>query len=232
MSHRGSVVLRVVVAALLALSLGVIAGCAPDEPDDPAPVDPAPTPTPVPNDVEEPDLPTSIDVTAEYIRDQDGEVLLAIDDLPDEVYPDPDTSFGGPTRFTNAVLSDDGRWIAIGSVGVAHGYGSLFDVAEEEHHYVAFQFEGEIGPYSWSPDDRFALFIVRTPAPTELLKIVDREDIGEYIEDTGFVAEVEREAGMEPPFAYEPTEWRDADTLCFEFEGEEYCVDAATGELQ
>ncbi len=233
MAYHRSPAIRIALALLLAISLGGFAACAPDDPDpiDPAPVEPTPTPPPD-DDVEEPDLPTSIDTSTEDIRDQDGEVLLAIDDLPDEIRPDEDASFGGPTRFTNAVLSDDGRWIAIGSAGVAHGYGSLYDVVEQEHHYVAFQFEGEVAPYSWSPDDRFALFLVRSPAPIQSLKVVDRDDIQEFVEDTGFVVEVDREGDLEPPFSYEPTEWRDPHTLCFEFEGDEYCVDVGTQELQ
>ena len=234
MSKHRSFVVRIVFTVLLVMSLGAVTACAPDDPLEPIPVDPTPTPTPEPDpdDGPEPELPASIETSAESIRDQDDEVLLHIDELPDEVSPDGETSFGGPTRFTNAVLSDDGRWIAIGTVGTSHGYAFLYDVVAEEHHVVAFQFGGEIGPYSWSPDDRFALFVVHSPAPTETLKIVDRDDIGEYAEDTGFRVEVDREQELEPPFSYEPTEWRDPHTLCFELDGTEYCVDAATRELQ
>jgi hypothetical protein len=182
------------------------------------------------DDVDEPapDVPTAVDVRDEQLTDQDGNVLLSIEELPDNVQPDPDTEFGGPTHFTDAVLSDDGTWIAIGSAGVAHSYGWLYDVAAGEHHFVAFQFEGSVTAHSWSPDDRFALFSIGTPAETGLLKVVDRDEVQPYAADTGFVVEVDAEEGMEPPFAYEVTEWQEPHTLCFELEGTPYCVDADT----
>jgi putative cell wall-binding protein len=182
--------------------------------------------------VSDPALPTSIDVTAEQITDQDGNVLLTIDELPDNVQPDPDTEVGGPTQLNDAVLSGDRAWIAIGSAGVAHGYGWLHDIAADETHFVAFQFEGSVEALNWSPDDRFALFSIGSPAEIGLLKVVDRDDIQPYAETTGFVVEVDEEAELEPPYAYELVEWRAPHTLCFEFEGTPGCVDAATGEPQ
>ncbi len=236
-SRRTLIVAVAVVVALLIAGLFFLATQSEPEfepqpeliPDIPDPdVEPDPDQAPEP----ETELPSEIEVTAEEIRDQDGELLLHITDLPDEVEPDADSSFGGPTRFTNAVLSVDGSWIAIGAAGDAHGYGFLYDVPAEEHHLVAFQFGGEVGPHSWSPDDRFALFTLSSPAPAEFLKLVDREDIREYAIDTGFQVEVEQEEELAPPFEYEPTEWREPHDLCFRLAGVGYCVDAWTEEVQ
>jgi hypothetical protein len=184
-------------------------------------------PIPVP----EPDLPTSLVVTEDAIADQDGNVLLSAAVFPETVEPEPGTEFGGPTRFEDAVLSGDQRWIAIGTSGVAHSYGWLYDVVADQLHFVAFQFEGSLSADSWSPDERFALFTIGTPAGTGLLKIVDRGDVGPYPDDTGFVVEVEAEAGVEPPFAYEEPAWQAPHTLCFDFEGERSCVNADTREV-
>lgn len=175
-------------------------------------------------------LPTSIDVSDEQITDQDGRVLLTIDDLPDSVEPEPGAEFGGPTRLTDATLSEDGRWIAVGTTGAVHGYGWLHDVVADEPHLVDFAFGGSVRSHSWSPDDRYALFTISTPAGTELLKIVDRTDIQPYADDTGFVVKVDAEG--DPPFAYEFSAWQEPHTVCFEFEGTPFCVDAETREVQ
>lgn len=97
--------------------------------------------------------------------------------------------------------SADGAWLAIGSSGVAHGYGWLYELSTDEPHLVAFQFGGSVQSHSFSPDDRFALFTVATPAETQLLKVVDRGDVAGHASDTGFAVEVDEEG--EPPFAYE-----------------------------
>jgi hypothetical protein len=123
-----------------------------------------------------------------------------------------------------------GTWIAIGSAGVAHGYGSLHELETGAHHFVEFQFEGSVSAESWSPDDRFALFTIGTPAETALLSIVDREDVQPYTEDTGFVVVVDEEG--DPPFAYEATGWEGPHTLCFTFEDAPYCVDVETREVE
>ena len=182
------------------------------------------------DDVAEPDEPAAVEVSDEQITDAEGDVLLTIDDVPDNIQPEPDTEFGGPTHFTDAVLSDDGQWVAIGSAGAAHGYGSLYDLEAGEHHFAAFQYGGTVSADSWSPDDRFAAFTLGTPAETGLIKIVDRDDLQPHAAETGFVVEVDEEG--EPPFAYEPTEWQEPHTLCFDFYGTAYCVDADTGETE
>lgn len=179
----------------------------------------------------EPDEPTEVNVSDEQITDADGNVLVTIDELPDNVQPDPDTEFGGPTHFTDAELSGDGAWLAIGSAGAAHSYGWLYELDAGEHHFVAFQYGGSVSAHSWSPDGQFALFGIGSPAETGVLKLVDREDIQAYPADTGFDVEVDEEEGMDPPYAYDFTEWRDPHTMCFTFEGTPYCIDASTGQI-
>jgi hypothetical protein len=176
------------------------------------------------------DRPEDVEVTAEEIRGAHGEVLATIEEFPDNVQPDEDTEFGGPTHFTDAVLSDDGSWLAIGSAGVAHSYGWLYELGADDPQLVAFQYGGSLQAHSFSPDDRFALFTIGTPAETGLLKVVDREDIAEHASDTGFVVEVDEEG--DPPFAYEFDDWREPHILCFTFEGTSDCVDASTEELE
>lgn len=220
----------------------LLVGCAAGEsggpPAEPTPATPSPTEhervnLPHPDDpagggTPAPDVPTDVEVSEEEITDQEGNVLLTVASLPDSVQPAPDTEFGGPTHFTGVELSDDGAWLAIGSAGAVHSYGWLYDLVAEQHHLVAFQYGGSLDAHSWSPDDRFALFTIGTPAATELLKVVDRDDIRSHSRDTGFVVEVDQEG--DPPFAYEFTEWRNPHTLCFAFDGAPYCVDAGTPE--
>ncbi|MFW5973029.1 MAG: hypothetical protein ACOCTG_03475, partial [Bacteroidota bacterium] len=63
------------------------------------------------------------------------------------------------------------------------------------------------------------------------LKIVDRENVASYVDETGFTVRVPAEDEHEPPFGYSFQQWRAPHTLCFTFEQEAYCVDAASEEL-
>lgn len=175
--------------------------------------------------------PQRIDWDAEAVVDQDGDTLLSIEAFPDEVQVSEEASFGSSERFTGASLSPDERWMAITTVGSAHTFGWLYELDTEEKHPVDFQYGGSIDLGPWSPDANFIAFLAHSPAEITTIKLVDRREIGEYVDDTGFQIQIPEEENLSPPFAYEIEEWQAPHTLCFTLEGVQRCIDAETQEF-
>ena len=166
-----------------------------------------------------------------HVRTESGDTLLSIDSLPDTVRVSADAQFGSPDRFTGAALSPDSSWLALSLAGEVHAFGWLYDLSAETGSPVAFQYGGEVEFDSWSPDGRFATFVQRSPAPTSVIKLVDRQRIGSLISTTGRVIDVDAEETLDPPYAYRIDRWEAPHTLCFRLAGREYCMDVETHEI-
>lgn len=173
--------------------------------------------------------PTTISVSQESIIDQDGNMLLAIDNLPSQTQAEANTEFRGSINFTEAVLSPNGKYLAIGSSSSAHGYGWIYDVANQTTRLVALQTGGLVTPHSFSPDNDFVVFVLDSADNTKVMRVIDVRDNRESSLETGYQVEVDEEANLDSPYGYHIRQWQAPHTLCFTFEGTNYCMDAAIG---
>lgn len=167
----------------------------------------------------------SIDWDENEVRDQSGNVLLSAEDVPGSVAVSEEAEFGVAGPFTGVELSPDKSWIALTMSGAAHGSGWLYDIGDEELIPVAFQYGGGVEILEWSPDSQFMAFRIGTPAATEHILAVDRDNTDEeYVSEVGQQVEVNQQADLGPPFAYEFIRWESPRTLCFSFDGgDEVC---------
>lgn len=175
----------------------------------------------------EPEGVQSISFTEESILDQDETELVNQEDVPQSIAVSSDAEFGAAGSFTSAALSPDGDWIAFTTSGAAHGGGWLYEVESGQITPAAFQYGGSVEVLEWSPDGRYIVFAASTPAETDVLVLVDRDDLQTYVQDTSLSVSVSAEEGMSPPFSYDFLRWEAPHTLCFSFAGEEHCIDAA-----
>ncbi len=179
-----------------------------------------------PTDTDEPTV-TGITANEESITDQNGNTLVEVDNLPGGIQVSEDASFGASGAISGAQLSPDNEWIAFATRGAAHDAGWLYEVASEEVTPVAFQYGGGIEVVEWSPDAQFIAFQAGTPAPSEHIVLVDRTDIDGYVSEVSHQIEVDAQAGVNPPFAYEFNRWEEPHTICFTFEEQgEQCLEA------
>ncbi len=173
----------------------------------------------------------SVTVTDNEILDQSGTVLLSNDIAPGSMEVDEDVEFGVSGQFTSAALSPDSNLIAFTISGAAHGGGWIAKLEQGPEASnitpVAFQYGGSVEVIEWSPDSRFVVFSLSTPAPSELLWVVDSANLkAEYVSKIGQQIEVEEETETDPPFSYEFIRWESPHTLCFSFEDQdEQCTD-------
>lgn len=177
----------------------------------------------------EPDEPPveSIDWNEDTISDQDGNVLLSADNLPSSMEVSEEAEFGVAGSITSAQLSPDKEWIALSVSGAAHGAGWLYEITTGKVVPAAFQYGGGVEVIEWSPDGQFVAFRIGTPAATEHILGVNRDQTSGYVSEIGQQIEVEEQAGMNPPYAYEFIRWESPHTLCFSFnDGPEECREA------
>jgi len=172
-----------------------------------------------------------LEMSETEIAVQSGEQLLHIDDIPENISVDSDTEFGASARFTDAKSSAAGRWIAVTTVGVAHGAGWIFDVETGEIIPAAFQYGGSVSIGPWSDDSRYVVFIEEGPAPMHSLSIVDTESPGSTVGDTAHPIRVDAHSDAVPPeTTYTPIEW-DGNRLIFTVNGSRYSYHTTTGEV-
>lgn len=176
---------------------------------------------------EEPAELQSVSFTDENILNQDGEVLVNQEDVPQSMTVSPEAEFGAAGPFTSAELSPDGDWIAFTTSGVAHGGGWLYEVQSEEVTAAVFQYGGSVQALEWSPDGQYAVFLVSTPVPSDQLVLVDRDNFTTYVEDTSIPVSVSEAEDMNPPASYEFIRWEEPNTLCFSVLDSEHCLAAA-----
>lgn len=166
-----------------------------------------------------------ISLSEESIEDQEGDVLISADDVPGSIQVSENSEFGVSGSFTSAKLSGDKEWIAFATGGAAHDAGWLYEIRTEEVLPVAFQYGGGVEVIEWSPDSQYVAFMIGSPAPSEHILIVDRENIEGYVSEIGHQVMVEEQAGMNPPFSYTFERWESPHTLCFTFEDrDEECI--------
>lgn len=178
---------------------------------------------------------TGINWNRDVVRDQNGNTIIRADDFPGSIRVSEDESaeFGVAGVITDAMLSPDNTWLAVTMSGAAHGSAWLYDIEAERLSPVDFQYGGDLEVEAWSPDNDFVALLAKTPAETELIKVVDRRDIAEVPSNTGFVITTPEEAKLDPPFSYDFVEWQEPHTLCFTFEDTgSQCINAETENLE
>ncbi len=173
----------------------------------------------------------SINQDSESITDQDGNILVSLEDFPAEVDVSSEASFGGADEITGAELSPDGEWIALTTRGAAHGFGWLYNVSRDDMEAVDFQFGGSVQVEAWEDESRYVAFRGETPRPATVFKIVEVRNIAEFPSETGFLAELPEDSAISPEEAeFENVGWEDG-MFCFSADGERYCADPETEEV-
>jgi len=175
---------------------------------------------------------TPLSVSQERVEAADGRQLLDVESLPSDIATDADNKFGASGSITEARMSPDERWLAVTTVGVAHGGGWLVMLDDDQTaHPAAFQYGGNVSIGPWSEDGRFAVFIMKGPAPSRTLSIVDRTNLGDTVAETGIPVRTEEHAEQAPEqYAYSAVEW-DGGELIFEAGGQRYRVDPLSGRI-
>lgn len=162
----------------------------------------------------------------------EGATVLLTDDIPGEVYVDEGISFGASGPFTSVILSPNNQKLVLTTSGAAHGAGWLYDLNTKDISPVEFQYGGSLEALSWSSDSQFIVFKVSTPADTNLISVVDINNIAEFVSNTSHRVVVEEENNLDPPFNYEFLGWESDEVFCFSFIQEfSYCFDVIELEL-
>lgn len=112
-----------------------------------------------------------------------GKTTLSINDFPDGVQVAPDAAFGSSDRIDDAKLSPDGKWVAVGVSGAAHGFGWLYEVASRKLSPVAFSYGGGVAVKGWKSDTE-VIFTITTPKPDTFDISVDVNHLPEYAGDS------------------------------------------------
>lgn len=175
---------------------------------------------------------TPLSVSQERVEAADGRQLLDVKSLPSNIAADADNEFGASGSITEASMSPDERWLAVATVGAAHGGGWLVSLdGNQTAHPAAFQYGGNVGIGPWSEDGRFAVFIMKGPAPSRTLSIVDSTNLGDTVAETSIPIRTDEHAEKAPgQYPYSTVEW-DNGELVFEAGGQRYRVDPLSGEI-
>ncbi len=172
-----------------------------------------------------------LEVDEEEIRAADGSEILRIDEVPDNIRPDESVEFGAAQRFTGASASPDESWIAIATSSASHGAGWLVRIEDREPRPAAFQFGGRILAGPWSDDSRHAVFVHEGPAGDRTLTMVDREDLGDTVQESAMLVRLPDHDDRLPEHRiYEGEEWRNT-LLAFQVADERWLFDTRTGEV-
>lgn len=171
---------------------------------------------------------SSIEWNEDQITTETGEVLLTAEEVPSSMQVSSNSEFGVAGPFQEVSLSPDKEWIAFAMTGVAHGAGWIYEIDSENIYPAAFQYGGGVEIIEWSPDSQYIAFNIGTPAPTEYIKVVNRDNIAEYVSETGEQLRLDGEAGLTPPFSYEFVEWQAPHTICYSLNDDEDCLDMSS----
>ncbi len=178
----------------------------------------------------------SLEVTPNKIRAKDGSKLLHIDDVPRNISVDDKIEFGAATRFKQASLAPDQKWLAVTTTGGVHDAAWLVKLGKQEPklYPVEFGFESTIKIDSWSHNSQYVALTVETPAPQRLISIANRKKVGETVADseTLSVRLPQHEDEVPRQVNYQPLEWRNGE-LVFDVNGEQrYRFDPKTEQVQ
>ncbi len=168
--------------------------------------------------------PRSVSIEDGVLMSSTGSVLLKTEDLPDEISVTQDSSFSVDGEITGAILSPDRSWVAISTREVTHDIGWLLEVDGRNLYPVAFQYGGEVFVGGWSLNSQYFDFAISNPVPQQRIKIIDRENINDFVSETGIDIVMEGEVDMQPEFVvYERGAWQN-DEFCLVFRESEHCL--------
>lgn len=170
----------------------------------------------------------SIEWNENQITTETEEVLLTAEEVPSSIQVSEHSEFGVSGPFRDVSLSPDKEWIAFSMSGAAHGSGWIYEIDSQRTIPVAFQYGGGIEIIEWSPDSQYVAFNIGTPAPSEYIKVVNRDNIDEFASETGEQLRLDGEAGLTPPFSYEFIEWRQPHTICYSLNDDQDCLDMSS----
>lgn len=109
----------------------------------------------------------------------DGRNIISINDFPDEVQVSADSVFGSSEDFTGALVSPDGKWLAITITGGVHEFGWLYEFSTEKLIPVAFSFDGGVTIKKWQNNDEI-IFEITSPKPETSDFTVNINKLPEY----------------------------------------------------
>jgi hypothetical protein len=213
------------VSAIAWVPLLALLACGSREDAEPAP----PPPTEETGEVERTVARGPLDVEPDFVRGADGDTLLRISGMPDQIAIDEEISFGAADRFTAASLAPDGEWFAVVTSGAAHDGGWLVRVGADEPRPAAFQYGGSLTLGPWSPDGRWAVFVEDGPAGGRTLSVADRSAVGATVDQSARPVGLPDGAELPPDDpSLEVVGWRDG-MLLFESGGARYLFDPRDG---
>jgi hypothetical protein len=105
--------------------------------------------------------------------------IISINDFADEVTVAEDTKFGSSDKIKAANLSPDKKRLSIAVAGAAHDFGWIYEVDTKNLFPVVFQYGGEVDLGGWKNSTEVA-FVVTTPEPKTIEKIIDLNNLDEY----------------------------------------------------
>lgn len=170
----------------------------------------------------------SIEWNENQIMRENGEVLLTAEEVPSSMQVSENSEFGVEGPFENVKLPPDKKWIAFAINGAAHGSGWLYEIDSKKVFPAAFQYGGGVEIIEWSPDSQYIAFNIGTPAPSEYIKVVNRDNIAKFVSETGEQLRLDGEAGLTPPFSYEFIEWQAPHKICYALNDEQDCLDMSS----
>ncbi|MCC5809758.1 MAG: hypothetical protein JJU06_05235 [Ectothiorhodospiraceae bacterium] len=177
---------------------------------------------------EQPRERASVEISDHAVRDGEGTVLLDMEAIPGNIQVTGDTWFGASGRFVGGALSPDGTWLAVSTMGAAHGAGWLLATGENHPYPAAFQYGGTVEPGPWSEDGRYATFLRESPGPGRMLEVVDREALADTVEENATPVRLPEHADTVPPETrYQAIAWRGG-KLLFSVDGSRYHYDPDT----
>jgi hypothetical protein len=105
--------------------------------------------------------------------------LLSINDFPDSIKVSADAEFGSSDTIKGALLSPDGKWVAIAVGGAAHDFGWVYNIATKKLTPVIFSYGGGVTVQEWKSETQVA-FAVTTAEPKTIQKIITVTALPQY----------------------------------------------------
>lgn len=165
---------------------------------------------------------SEIEVSESTITDNEGSTLIEIGDIPGDIRPDGESSFGAAERFTDAKPSPCGKWLAVSTSGVSHGAGWIVSSENgSSAKSAAFQYGGSVSVGEWQSYSQYALFFRDTPAGTTAMTVTEIPADGETVEENSRSVSLPEENGELTPDMDVRIERWDGESLVFTVNGEE-----------
>lgn len=120
----------------------------------------------------------AISVTENQIQFLNGQIL-SINDFPDAVRVSADSSFGSSDRINGAIISSDGKWIAVATGGAAHDFGWMYEVSTKKLTPVVFSYGGGVAVKNWN-NNQEVVFIKTTAKPDTYEVAINVSNLPQY----------------------------------------------------